>query len=338
MGAVEGDARDERARREPRELDLPADVAQRALAERTEGDRDHRPGERRPGAEEDGGGEREAGEEPAHARKAHQAERELVGRERGGAPAADALRDLPRVEPRRGRDGGTALRALLLGQPPDRPGEGEEADQDGERRRDEDERLPRLERAHRVGEGATRRDPVRLHRREREAPGVVDGHPGRYRSHDDTRPAAEGHQREPDEDHHQAGEHVQLGVEVDDHVARLAAAVEELVHRREGLHRPLEGSDDKGAAAGEDEGARRPGRAPHRAGDHGEQEPERSEHRDPRAHDQERVQRRRLFGLLGREAAPDDEPSLVEAEVERAPVERERAGEERPEARVRHAP
>ena len=49
------------------------------------------------------------------------------------------------------------------------------------------------------------------------------------------------------------------------------------------------------------------------------------------------MQRRRLLCLLGREPAVDDEPALVEAEVERREVEGQRAAEQREEAGVDEA-
>ena len=340
---VERGARDERARREPGELDLPADVSQRPLAERAERHRDHRPGEGRPAAEQDRRGEGEAGEEPAHSRKAHQAERKLVRGEGCRAPPAHALRDLAGVEPRRSGERLPPLGTLPLREPPHRAGEGDEAGEHGERRRHQDERLPGLERADGVAERPAGGDPMRLDSREDEPAGVVRAHAGR--DGDDRHPCAPGRpggaelaqrdEGEPDQDHHEPREHVQLGVEVHDHVAGLAALVEELVHGRERLHRPLQRPDRERCTPGEYEPPSRPGGAPDRADDDREQEPEGAEHRDPRAHDQERMQRRRLLRLLRCEAAADDEPSLVEAEVERAAVEREGAGEERPEADVR---
>src|SRR4029077_9110189 len=47
---------------------------------------------------------------------------------------------------------------------------------------------------------------------------------------------------------------------------------------------------------------------------------------------------RGLLGLFGSQAAADDEPALVEAEVERDAGERERTAQQSPEAGVRQAP
>ena len=63
-----------------------------------------------------------------------------------------------------------------------------------------------------------------------------------------------------------------------------------------------------------------------------------AEHRDAGHHDQVRVQRRRLLGLLRRQPVADDEAALVEAEIERRAVERERAAEQEPEAAFGGAP
>ena len=78
---------------------------------------------------------------------------------------------------------------------------------------------------------------------------------------------------------------------------------------------------------------------PDRADDDDEEQPERREHRYPCAHDQERVDRSRCLCLLRGQAAapPVDKPSFVDAEVERRPVEGERAAEERRPAPIRHA-
>ena len=112
-------------------------------------------------------------------------------------------------------------------------------------------------------------------------------------------------------------------MEVDDDVAGLPAAVEQLVHRRDRLHRPLERPDRERGAAREDERPHRATAPPHRADDDGQQEPERSEHRDPGAHDQERMERRRLLRLRRRHPLRDDEAPFVEAKIERRAVERE---------------
>ena len=149
---------------------------------------------------------------------------------------------------------------------------------------------------------------------------------------------AEGGKDEPDQEHHQAAEHVQLGVQVDDHVAGLTAAVEQLVDGRERLYWALQRPERERAAAGERERPQDPAGAPDRPRDDREQQPEGREHRDSGTHDQERVQRGRLFRLLRRQAAVDDEPALVEAQVKGHRVERERADEERIEAAVREPP
>ena len=133
-------------------------------------------------------------------------------------------------------------------------------------------------------------------------------------------------------------EHVQLGVEVDDHVSGVTPAIEELVDGGEGLHRALERSHGQRCAAGEHEGSNRSARMAKRAHERHEQEPEGRHHRDARAHDQERVEPRGLLGLLGRQAVAYHQPPLVEAEVERDSVERERTAEQRPEAEVRDTP
>ena len=135
---------------------------------------------------------------------------------------------------------------------------------------------------------------------------------------------------------HQAAEHVQLGVQVDDHVPGVPAAVEELVDGGKGLDRSLERADAPTQYSRASTKARTgvPGMTK-RTDKRREQEPERREHRDARSHDQEGVKPRCLFGLLGRQPVTHHEPPLVEAEVERNAVERERPAEQGPEAQVR---
>ena len=138
----------------------------------------------------------------------------------------------------------------------------------------------------------------------------------------DDRRAAElrqQHEREPDQHREQAAEHVQLGVEVDDHRARISAAIEQVVHGRERLDRPLKRPDGEGRAAREDEAPGRGSCASISPRDQTEQEPETRQHGDPSAHEQERMDRRRLLRLLGGEATVNDEGPLVEAQVHRDP-------------------
>ena len=180
---------------------------------------------------------------------------------------------------------------------------------------------------------------MRRDRRERHSGRVVDGDSDADQAHGQTRAAllplgserVQRHEGEPSQQEHQAAEHVQLGVQVDDHVAGLAAPVESLVHERHRLHRALQRPDRQRRAAREHERPQRALAPPDRPDDRHEQQPERREHRDPGAHDQERVERRGLLGLLRREAVVDDEPALVEPEVEGREVEGERAAEERVE-------
>ena len=83
-----------------------------------------------------------------------------------------------------------------------------------------------------------------------------------------------------DEHHEQPAQHVQLRMQVDDHGAGVASSVQQVVHGRERLDRPLERADGESRAACEHEC--RAGRgAPRGARDEPEQEPERGEHRDP---------------------------------------------------------
>ena len=148
----------------------------------------------------------------------------------------------------------------------------------------------------------------------------------------------EQRQRRADEQDHQPAEHVQLRVEVHDHVACIAAAIEQLVDRGERLDGALQRPDRERAAAEEDECAQLGPAASERAQQRCEQEPERREHRDAGPHDQERMQARCLLRLLGRQAVPDDQAPFVEAEVERHAVEGQRADEQGPEAQVRRLP
>ncbi len=135
-------------------------------------------------------------------------------------------------------------------------------------------------------------------RRERHRSGVVDGHPGGRadQGRPDHTSAAQtakiGEQRQSDahENHHQPAEHVELGVEVDDHATRVAAAIQQVVHGGDGLHRPLQRPDGERGAAGEHEQARRPARAPEAADEDSEQQPEGREHRDSSGHDQIRME------------------------------------------------
>ena len=126
-------------------------------------------------------------------------------------------------------------------------------------------------------------------------------------------------------------------MEVHDHIARVAAPIEQFVDRRKCLHRSLQRPDGEGRAAGEHERTERASGAPDRPHHHREEEPERREHGDPRTHDQVWMERGCLLGLLRGQAAVD-EPSLMEPEVERGPVEGERPGEERPEGEVGEPP
>ena len=105
-------------------------------------------------------------------------------------------------------------------------------------------------------------------------------------------------------------------MQIHDHVARVSAPVEQLVDRRKRLHRSLERPDGESRAAGEHKGTQRAPCVPDGTHHHGEEEPERREHGDPGTHDQIGMERRCLFGLLGRQSAVD-EASLVEPEVER---------------------
>ena len=126
-------------------------------------------------------------------------------------------------------------------------------------------------------------------------------------------------------------------MQVDDHIAGLTASLEQFVDGRERLHRSLQRPERERGAAGEHERPQGAARAPNRPDDHCEQQPEGREHRDPGAHDQERVQRCRLFRLLRCQAPVDDESTLVEAQVERHCIESERAAEQCVEAAV-HEP
>jgi len=174
---------------------------------------------------------------------------------------------------------------------------------------------------------------MRLDGREYDAGEVIDAHAcaecddGEARTPQrELRPGVpQGGEDEPDQEHHQPAQHVQLGVQIDDHVACLAAAVEQLVDGREGLYGPLQSPERERSAAGEHERSQHTVRAPHRADYHGQQQPEGREHRNARAHDQERMQRRSLLRLLRGQAAVDDEPTLVEPEVKRDRIEGERA-------------
>ena len=112
-------------------------------------------------------------------------------------------------------------------------------------------------------------------------------------------------------------------MQVDDQVAGIATAVEHLVHHRQRLDGSLERSDGERRTSEVDERPERPRRLPVRAHERGEQEPEGGEHEHAAPDDQRGVQPRHLLGPLRRQAAADDEPSLVEAEVEAGAVEGE---------------
>jgi hypothetical protein len=111
---------------------------------------------------------------------------------------------------------------------------------------------------------------------------------------------------EADQHREQTAEHVQLGVEVDDHRAGVSAPVEEIVHGGKRLNRSLKRSDGERRAARKNESPRRCSRTSIRASDEPEQQPEAGEHGDSGTHQQERMNRRRLLCLLGGEAAADD--------------------------------
>src|SRR5204862_6629682 len=117
-GTVEGGRRQERARREPHELELPADRAERAVAVGRERRRDDRPREDGPAEQQNARRQRKPGEEPADPREAEQPERQLVARERGRAAAADAVRDPAAVDPRERRDRPPCRLALARRQRP----------------------------------------------------------------------------------------------------------------------------------------------------------------------------------------------------------------------------
>jgi hypothetical protein len=189
--------------------------------------------------------------------------------------------------------------------------------------------------------GRTARDVVRFDAGERDPGGVVRRDPGRDADEgDDLRtdpaPPAECSQqseRQPSQQHEQATEHVQLGVQVDDHLARIAAALEEPVHGRKRLDRALERADGKRCTARNREPAHRRPRRAEGADDQSEQEPEAQQHRGARAHEKERMDCGRLLGLIGSQAAVN-EASLVKAEVKRRRVERKGAEQQEVEAAV----
>ena len=113
-----------------------------------------------------------------------------------------------------------------------------------------------------------------------------------------------GDERQPHQEQHQSAEHVQLGVQVDDRVARVATSVEPLRSRAEtpgpGLAacrrlRPRTPLPRRvSAARPHPRPSARVSRAAART---------RRTSRGPDPHDQERVDRRRLFCLRGRESA-----------------------------------
>ena len=175
MGAIQRSGGEQRARGQVGELDLPADAVQRTVDVRRERDRDHGPCGRRAHQQQDRRGEREPCEQPADAGEAHHRERELVAGERGRAPSPHATRDLPRVARGCGPELLTAGRALRRRQPPRRAGVRREPDQQADGSGNEDERLPRLEGCDRARERLAVRDPVRLHGREGNPTGVVQG-------------------------------------------------------------------------------------------------------------------------------------------------------------------
>ena len=143
----------------------------------------------------------------------------------------------------------------------------------------------------------------------------------------------EQRERRADEQDHQSGEHVQLRVEVHDHVARIATAVEQLVDRGERLDGTLQRADRKRAAAEEDE---RPQLGPalrnvRRSVTAATRTPANIAMPAPMIRNG--CSARCLLRLLGRQAVPDDQAPFVKAEVERHAVEGERADEQREEAR-----
>ncbi len=140
-------------------------------------------------------------------------------------------------------------------------------------------------------------------------------------------------EREPCQQHEQAAEHVQLGVEVDDHLTGVAAALEEPVHGRKRLHRALKRADSERRAAREREPAHGRRCSTEGADDESEQEPEAQQHRCARAHEEEWMESGRLLCLLGCQPSMH-EASLVKAEVERHRVERKRSEEQEVEAAV----
>ena len=339
MGAVEEGAREQRRHGQPGKLDPPAHRPQGPLPERREGHGDHRPREHGADHQQHRGGE---GEEPADPGKAHQPERQLVAGQRGGAAPLDAFGDLPRIRPRRRGERAPSGGPLARRHQPCCACIGAKSGEHRESRRHEHDGLPRLQRAQRVLEGMAAGDAVRLEGGERDPGGVVDGHPRSDSPQRDLRrprrpprtETPEGTEAEPDEDHHQPAQHVQLGVQVHDHISRFAASVEQVVDRRECLHGTLKRAECQRPAAGEHEGACRPPGRKHGAHDDGQEQPERREHRDAGAHDQEGMERRRPLRLLRRQSAVD-EPPLVQAEVQRRAVEGERAEQQREEAGVR---
>ena len=261
VGAIEQGRRDERHQRQPDELDAPAETAQRPAAIRTERDRNHGPGDRRPHEQKDRRREREAREEPANAREAHQPHRELVAGEGGRAAAGDTLRDLSRVDARRGGDRRAPGRPLAGGHGPYSRAKGAEPHENRERGGHEHERLPRLERRDCGGERASAFDAMRLDGGEGDSGRVVHGHPGRHEHEHEPGPPRlprgaeqlEGAEREPHQEKHQPAEHVQLRVQVHDQVTGRTAPIERLVHERHRLHRALQRADRQRRAAREHE-------------------------------------------------------------------------------------
>ena len=347
MGPVEHRRREQCAQRQPHELHPPSEVAQRTLTERRERQRDHGPRQRRAHDEEHERRHGEAGEQPADAREPEQPHGQLVRGERSRAQPSDAPRDRAGVRGWSGPHHRAARAPVAGGQVPGCLGVGAEAHAHRDGRGHEDERRPRFQRRHGAAEARPVRHAVRGQHREGDPAGVVDAHAGRDPYHRDAhlppRPRLAGlpaqqRERQGEQDGHQPAQHVELCVQVDDHVAGVAAPVEQLVDGRERLHGPLERADRERTAPGQDERCHRAGRPPHRAGDEPEQHPEAREHRDPGAHDQERVQRRGRLGLLGRQPTGHHQVALAEAEVQRRRVEGERAPEQEPEAAVDQLP
>ncbi len=234
MRAVQRHAREQRRKRQPDELDFPALRPQRALTVGRERDRDDRPRRRRPRHQQDRGGERKAREEPTDPGEAHQSKRKLVARERGRAATPHSPRDLAAVDARKRGDRTPSRVPLGRGH---RQGDASirpEAGEHGQRRGYDREGFPRLERAHSRGIRRAGGDAIGLDSREGNAEHVVRAHARPDRDDDEPRPsqrqlgsgAAQRSEDEADQEHHQPAEHVELGVQVDDHVACVSAAVE----------------------------------------------------------------------------------------------------------------